>query len=319
MLLKLVPDVTHIKFMAYKKIAAILSAIAIVVSIFAVVTMGLNFGIDFKGGTLIEIKTPEPVEVASVRTLLNDIDVGEVVVQEFGEPRDLLVQIGGAKSESGETTQSVVELATQTIQQAIPGTEIRRVEVVGPKVSSELFTEGLLALGLALLAILIYIWLRFEWQFAVSAIVALFHDIIITIGIFALFQLEFNLSIVAALLTIIGYSLNDTVIVFDRVRENLRRYKVTPLPEVLNLSLNETLSRTAMTSLTTLLALFILYTFGGEAVSGFTFALIWGIFVGTHSSVFIACPLLMTIGIDRAAMATDTEIINTPATKGEKL
>jgi len=312
MLLKLVSDTTKIPFMAFKKIAAAISIIGIIASIVSLFVFGLNLGIDFKGGTLLEIRTEQPADIGDVRSTLNALDIGEVAVQEFGNPRDLLIRL--STDSEAETQMTVIEIATQALEQQFTEVEVRRVEVVGPKVSGELFQEGMIALGLALLAILVYIWLRFEWQFSISAIAALFHDLILTLGVFSVFQLEFNLAIVAALLAIIGYSLNDTVIVFDRVRENLRRYKVTPLPEVLNLSLNETLSRTAMTSLTTLLALAILYFLGGEALAGFTFALIWGIFVGTHSSIFIACPLLLAVGIDRASMSPEDDDPTTHST-----
>jgi len=304
MLLKLVPDKTNIKFMSFKRFASVISIVGLIGSVISLFVFGLNFGIDFKGGTLLEIRTEQPLEVGEVRSTLNALDIGAVSVQEFGDPRDLLIRL--STDENADSQMGIIDVASSALKDKFDTLEVRRIEVVGPKVSGELFQEGMIALGLALLAILIYIWLRFEWQFAVAAIAALFHDLLLTAGLFSIFQLEFNLSIIAALLTIVGYSLNDTVIVFDRVRENLRRYKVTPLPDVLDQSLNETLSRTAMTSLTTLMALGILYILGGEAVSGFTLAMIWGIFVGTHSSIFIACPLLLAIGIDRNAMTLET-------------
>jgi preprotein translocase SecF subunit len=304
MLLKLVPDKTNIKFMSFKRFASVISIVWLIGSVISLFVFGLNFGIDFKGGTLLEIRTEQPLEVGEVRSTLNALDIGAVSVQEFGDPRDLLIRL--STDENADSQMGIIDVASSALKDKFDTLEVRRIEVVGPKVSGELFQEGMIALGLALLAILIYIWLRFEWQFAVAAIAALFHDLLLTAGLFSIFQLEFNLSIIAALLTIVGYSLNDTVIVFDRVRENLRRYKVTPLPDVLDQSLNETLSRTAMTSLTTLMALGILYILGGEAVSGFTLAMIWGIFVGTHSSIFIACPLLLAIGIDRNAMTLET-------------
>lgn len=304
MLLKLVPEKTNIKFMSFKRFASAISIIGLVASVISLFVFDLNFGIDFKGGTLLEIRTEQPLEVGEVRSTLSALDIGAVSVQEFGDPRDLLIRL--STDENADSQMGIIDVASNALKDRFDTLEVRRIEVVGPKVSGELFQEGMIALGLALLAILVYIWLRFEWQFAVSAIAALFHDVLLTAGLFAIFQLEFNLSIIAALLTIVGYSLNDTVIVFDRVRENLRRYKVTPLPEVLDQSLNETLSRTTMTSLTTLMALGILYILGGEAVSGFTLAMIWGIFVGTHSSIFIACPLLLAIGIDRNALTLET-------------
>jgi preprotein translocase subunit SecF len=247
---------------------------------------------------MLEARTPQAADLALVRSTTNSLGLGDVAVQEFGDPQDVLIRVE-AQPGDGDAQMAVVSRIQEALVAAIPGTEIRRVEVVGPKVSGELVIEGILAIGLAVLVVLVYIWLRFEWQFSLGAVVALIHDVTLTIGIFSVLQLEFNLSIIAALLTIVGYSLNDTVVVFDRVRENLRRYKTMSLFELLNLSINETLSRTLMTSGTTLVALGSLYIFGGEVIRGFTFAMIWGIVVGTYSSIFVAAVVLLHLGVNR--------------------
>ncbi len=298
MRLKLVPDGTKIDFMGARRIAVALSSAAVVASLALLLVMGLNFGIDFRGGTMIEARTPQAADIGQIRSVVGGVGLGDVQVQEFGEPRDVLIRIE-AQPGDGDAQMAVVGKVEAALKAAIPGLEIRRVEVVGPKVSGELITQGVLAIGLAVFAVLVYIWLRFEWQFSVGAVIALVHDVALTVGIFSLLQIQFNLSIIAALLTIIGYSLNDTVIVFDRVRENLRKYKKMDLKDVLNLSINETLSRTLMTSGTTLLALLALYFLGGEVMRGFTFAMIWGIVVGTYSSIFVASVALLRFGVKR--------------------
>ena len=298
MRLKLVPDETSFDFMKMAPWAAAVSGAAIVASIVLVVVLGLNFGIDFRGGTMIEARTVQKADIGGIRDVAGGLGLGDVQVQTFGEPNVVLLRIESQPGD-GDAQMAVVGKVEAALSQAYPGVEFRRVEVVGPKVSGELMTDGLLALGLAIGAILVYIWLRFEWQFSLGAVLALVHDVILTIGVFSIVRLEFNLQIIAALLTIVGYSLNDTVIVFDRVRENLRRYKQMPLAEVLNLSINETLSRTVMTSGTTLLALLALYALGGEVIRGFTFAMIWGVVVGTYSSIVIAAFLLLRMGVKR--------------------
>jgi preprotein translocase subunit SecF len=298
MRLKLIPDDTKINFMGMGRIAVAASSLAVVTSIVLFLIMGLNFGIDFRGGTMIEVRTPQAADLSVIRSATRSLGLGDVAVQEFGDPQDVLVRIESQPGD-GNAQMAVVAKVKAAIIEAVPGAEFRRVEVVGPKVSGELALEGALAIGLAVVVVLIYIWLRFEWQFSVGAVVALVHDVILTIGVFSLVQLEFNLSIIAALLTIVGYSLNDTVVVFDRVRENLRRYKQMELRDLLNLSINETLSRTLMTSGTTLIALMALYTFGGEVIRGFTFAMIWGILVGTYSSIFVASVMLLRLGVKR--------------------
>jgi preprotein translocase SecF subunit len=298
MRLKLIPDDTKINFMGMGRLAVAVSSTAVIASIVLFLTMGLNFGIDFRGGTMIEARTPQAADLGVIRAATNALDLGDVAVQEFGDPQDVLIRVETQPGD-GNAQMAVVAKVQAAISAAVPGVEFRRVEVVGPKVSGELVIEGVLAIGLAVFVVLVYIWLRFEWQFSVGAVVALVHDVILTIGVFSLVQLEFNLSIIAALLTIVGYSLNDTVVVFDRVRENLRRYKKLELKDLLNLSINETLSRTLMTSGTTLIALTALYTFGGEVIRGFTFAMIWGILVGTYSSIAVASVALLWLGVKR--------------------
>ena len=295
--LKLVPAETKVDFIRFHIASFIVSISLVIASLGLFFTQGLNFGIDFKGGTLIEIGTNGPADIAGLRNVIGNLDLGEVQIQEFGSPEDVLIRVG----EKANATDNAENLsAVDQIRNALPqDVKFRRVEVVGPQISGELVRAGFLAVTVAIGLMLFYIWLRFEWQFSVGAVLALIHDIILTIGVFCLIQLEFNLSIIAAILTIVGYSMNDTVVVYDRVRENLRRFKKMPLSDLANLSINSTLSRTVMTSVTTLLALFSLYILGGEVIRGFTLAMIWGVFVGTYSSIFIASPVLMYLGVKR--------------------
>jgi preprotein translocase subunit SecF len=297
-LISLVPTNTKINFLKFRKIAAVFSLLLCVASAGIFSAKGLNFGIDFRGGILIEIRTQGPADISKLRGTLSGLGLGEVQLQEFGQASDVLIRI--ERQAGGEKAQLVaVELAKKAL-----GNEVnyRRTEFVGPKVGGELIEAGVTAVLLALGAMLVYIWFRFEWQFGVGAVVALLHDVLLTIGIFALLGLEFNLSTVAAILTIAGYSINDTVVVYDRVRENLRKYKQMPLAELLNVSINSTLSRTLLTSVTTLLALSALYFFGGEVLAGFSFAMIWGVIVGTYSSIFIAVPLLVYMKLRRTGL-----------------
>jgi len=295
--LKLVPAETKVDFIRLHIASFIVSISLVIASLGLFFTQGLNFGIDFKGGTLIEIGTNGPADIAGLRDVIGNLDLGEVQIQEFGSPEDVLIRVG----EKANATDNAENLsAVDQIRNALPqDVTFRRVEVVGPQISGELVRAGFLAVTVAIGLMLFYIWLRFEWQFSVGAVLALIHDIILTIGVFCLIQLEFNLSIIAAILTIVGYSMNDTVVVYDRVRENLRRFKKMPLSDLANLSINSTLSRTVMTSVTTLLALFSLYILGGEVIRGFTLAMIWGVFVGTYSSIFIASPVLIYLGVKR--------------------
>jgi len=301
-LMRMVPQGTHLAFMSVRRPAMLASALAVLAAIGLAGTLGLNFGIDFRGGTLVEVRTVEPAELGEIRGVVTAMDLGDVQVQSFGTERDVLIRVE-EKGRSGDERMSVAEQVGERLQSAVPGTEIRRVEVVGPKVSGELLQAGALAVLLAVGAVLVYIWLRFEWQFGLGAVAALVHDVALTVGVFALTGIEFNLAIIAAILTIIGYSLNDTVVVFDRVRENLRKYKAMELNDLIDMSLNETLSRTVMTSVTTLIALGAMFLLGPPVISGFTFAMMWGVLIGTYSSVFIASALLLRLGVDREAMS----------------
>ena len=293
--LNLIPANVNLSFIPKRKMFMAFSALLVAASVFMFLSKGLNYGIDFKGGIMLEVRTEKAANIAGMRTTLGDLGLGEVSLQEFGQPTDVLIRI--QRQDGGEKAQ---QEAVNTIKAALGSSvEYRRTEFVGPKVSDELFWDGLTAVGLAVLAILMYIWFRFEWQFGLGAIVALSHDVITTIGIFALMGFEFNLSTVAAVLTIAGYSINDTVVVFDRVRENLRKYKKMPFPELLNNSINQTLSRTVITSITTMLALLALYFLGGEVIRDFSFAMIWGVLIGTYSSIFLAVPILLNLNIKR--------------------
>ena len=304
--LNLVPADVDIAFITKRKLFFLLSALVIAASVGLTLTKGLNFGIDFKGGILIEVRTEGPADIADMRGKLSTLGLGDISLQEFGEVTDVLIRI--QRQEGDETAQ---QQAVNAVKGALDdGVTYRRTEFVGPQVSEELLEDGIMAVSLAILAILVYIWFRFEWQFGVGAVVALMHDMITTIGIFALMGFEFNLSTVAAVLTIAGYSINDTVVVYDRVRENLRKYKTMPLDELLNLSINNTLSRTIITYVTTLLALLALFFLGGEVIRDFSFAMIWGMLVGTYSSICIAVPLLLYFGLDdkaRGGLAGDDE------------
>ena len=287
---------THINFLSNIAIFVIISVLLIVLSLGTLFYKGLNFGIDFNGGTIIEVqKIIGSADVSEMRDRLSNLDIGNTQLQEFGKETDLLIRVEQNSDEEG-SQQVVISKITEAIQTDY---EVRRIEVVGPKVSAELVEKGITAVLVSIICVLIYIWFRFEWQFGIGAVIALMHDIIITIGMFSLFQLEFNLSIVAALLTIVGYSLNDTVVIYDRIREELRKYKKMPITELINQALNLTLSRTLMTSVTTLLALLSLYIFGGEVIKGFTFAMIWGVLIGTYSSIFIASPVLIKLKVKR--------------------
>ena len=305
---RFVPDGTRIPFIRYQWPAYALSGALIVLSLLLLPTKGLNFGIDFRGGILMEVRVPGPAaDLGAMRAALGGLGLGEVALQEFGEPTDVLIrmerQAGGEEAQLAAVDRVKAALAEQFGENV----SYRRVEFVGPKVSGDLFWAGTQAVIYALVAILAYIWFRFEWQFAIGAILALIHDVILTLGIFSLLGLEFNLSTVAALLTIVGYSLNDTVVIYDRVRENLRRYKSMLLPELIDRSINETLARTVMTSLTTLLALLALFAFGGPVIRGFTFAMIWGVLVGTYSTMYIASPLLLHLNLRRESVAPATQ------------
>jgi preprotein translocase subunit SecF len=302
-LLRLVPDNTKIRFMRFRTFSFPAALIIAAISLFLFSYVGLNYGIDFKGGTIIEMKTQGPADVGAIRAQLGALDVGAVQVQQFGQPDEVLVRI--EQQDGGEQSQ---QAAVNQIRQLFEQTaEIRRVEIVGPSVSGELAAAASIAILVALVGIMIYVWIRFEWQFAVGAILTTVNDVLVTVGLFVILQLDFSLSSIAAVLTIIGYSLNDTVVVYDRIRENLRKYKKMALPDLLDLSINETLTRTTMTSVTTLLALVALYAFGGEVIQSFTLAMIFGILIGTYSSIFLAAPFLILFGLRQGGSDKDGE------------
>ncbi len=289
------PHGTRIDFMRWKDICLALSLVGIVGSLLLFLFNGLNYGIDFKGGTLIEVGTRGPANLGELRDKLGGLGFGDVQIQGFGKPEDVLIRI---------ETQPGGELAQQAVVDKVKATlgdsvDYRRTEVVGPAVSDELRVKAAFAVFFSILAIVAYVWFRFEWQFAAGVVLALFHDVMLTVGIFSILQLEFDLSVVAALLTIVGYSVNDSVVVSDRIRENLRKYKKMPIVELLNTSINETLSRTILTGGTTIAVLLALYFFGGEVIKPFTFAMLWGVVVGTYSSIFVAAPLLDYLGVKR--------------------
>ena len=290
------PHNTRLPFMRYKGLCFGLSVAAMLVSLAIIAVMGFNYGVDFKGGSLIEVQsTSGPADVAQLRERLHKLGVGAVQIQSFGSPTDVLIRV--EQQPGGENEQ---QAALKKVQEALGTSYVqRRVEVVGPAVSGELRMTGFIAVAAGLLAIVAYVWFRFEWQFALGAIVALTHDVLVTAGIFSLFQLEFDLSIVAALLTILGYSVNDTVVVSDRIRENLRKFKRMDLDELLNISINETLSRTILTGCTAIAVLVALYVFGGEVIRNFNLAMLLGVVIGTYSSIFIAAPLLGYMGVRR--------------------
>ena len=293
-LLRIVPDNTTFDFMRFRRISFPISALMSILAISLYFFHGLNFGIDFKGGTLIEVQTKGPADLAKMRTTLNGLGLGEVQLQEFGAPDDVLIRI--AEQPGGDAAQ---QEAVAKARQAL-GAEVtyRRVEVVGPRVSGELLSYGIIGLMLAILCILVYLWFRFEWQFALGAMIANVHDLVLTIGFMSLTRVDFDLTSIAALLTILGYSLNDTVVIYDRIREMLRRYKRMPMPELLNASVNQTLSRSVITHVTVSLALLALLLFGGQAIHSFTATMMFGVvLVGTYTSVFIASPILIYLGV----------------------
>ena len=279
-----------IDFSSKFKLANIFSFFVFIISILFISFKGLNFGIDFKGGTLIELRSDnKKLDISKIRSSLNSMNLGDINVKEFGKKGDYLIKIEQKAENDNELISKIKDNLNNNLNAEI---NFRRVENVGPKVSSELLRSGVIAISLSLFAMLFYIWIRFEWQFSIGSIVALFHDIVITIGIFSILSLEINLSIIAAVLTIVGYSMNDTVVIYDRIRENLNKFTRLNIREISNLSINETLSRTIITSATTLLALLSIYILGGEILRGFSFAMILGVLIGTYSSIFVAAPVL---------------------------
>ena len=300
-LLRIVPDNTKFDFMRFRRISFPLSALLSILAISLYFFHGLNFGIDFRGGMLIEVQSESgAADLAKMRSALSELGLGEVQLQQFGAPNDVLIRI--AEQPGGELAQ---QQAVAKVRGAL-GTEVeyRRVEVVGPRVSGELLSYGVVGLGLAILCILVYLWFRFEWQFALGAMIANVHDIVLTIGFMSITQIDFDLTSIAALLTILGYSLNDTVVIYDRIREMLRRYKKMPMPDLLNASVNQTLSRSVITHVTVSLALLALLLFGGQAIHSFTATMMFGVvLVGTYTSVFIASPILIYLGVGRGSDA----------------
>ena len=292
-----------IPFNNFYKIFNLTSSILIIISISLLFFKGLNYGVDFKGGTLIEIRTANNnISISDLRKSFNKMNLGDVSVKQFGKLNDFIVKF--EKQSDGKKV--VIDNIKKDLSKSVGNIfEFRRVESVGPKVSSELLKSGFIAIVLSLSAMLIYIWIRFEWQFSLGAIIALFHDVIVTLGIFSLFSFEINLSIVAAILTIVGYSMNDTVVIFDRVRENLRKYSDIKIFDLTNTSINETLSRTIITSITTLLALLSIYIFGGEVLKGFALAMILGVIFGTYSSIYIANPILVFLKVSQRTIIKD--------------
>jgi len=294
-----------INFNKFYKLFNLISLSLVVASILLLFFKGLNFGVDFKGGTLIELRSNDKnINVTSLRQSFNKMNLGDFNVKKFGNENDFLIKI-----EKKDTSANAIEVIKKDLISSLGGSfNFRRVENVGPKVSSELLKSGIIAIALSLAAMLFYIWIRFEWQFSLGAILALFHDVIITLGLFSLFSLEINLSIVAAVLTIVGYSMNDTVVIYDRVRENLRKFSDIKIYELTNISINETLSRTIITSATTLLALVSIYLFGGEILKGFSLAMIMGVIFGTYSSIYIANPILVKLRVSqKTILKEDTE------------
>jgi preprotein translocase subunit SecF len=295
-LLKLVPDNTNLDFMRWRNLALVLSIMATIASLALVPLRGLNLGVDFVGGQMIRTTFAQPVDVEQLRSRVADLGLGEASIQEFGGPKSYQIRL--PTPEGGEAAANRAASRVRTmLQQQYPGARVDAVETVSGKVSEELARDGALAVGLAMLGIAIYIWLRFEWQFGVGALVTLFHDVSMTLGFFALTQLQVDLNVVAAILTIVGYSLNDTVVIYDRIRENLRKFRKMAIVPLLNLSLNETLSRTMVTSLSILLALGMLLLFGPEVIFGLTIAVFLGIFVGTYSSIYISATVLVWLGL----------------------
>jgi preprotein translocase subunit SecF len=295
------PHDLRLPFMRYKGLCFLLSIVGMVLSLLVIFVKDFNYGVDFKGGSMLEMQSKSgPADIAALREKLGKLGIGAVQIQSFGNPTDVLIRVeqqpGGEAEQQVALKKAMDALADNYTQ--------RRIEVVGPAVSSELRLTGLISVAAGLLAIVAYVWFRFEWQFALGAIVALTHDVLLVAGIFALFQLEFDLSIVAALLTILGYSVNDTVVVSDRIRENLRKYKRMELNELLNLSINETLSRTILTGCTAIAVLVALYIFGGEVIRNFNLAMLLGVVIGTYSSIFIAAPLLGYLGVKREWVAS---------------
>ncbi|MGD2134228.1 MAG: protein translocase subunit SecF [Maricaulaceae bacterium] len=309
MLLKIIPSDTKIAFTKLRGAAFALSLVLLALAVGAFVTRGLNFGIDFTGGTQIVVTTPGPANLEEVRRVVGDLHQGTPVVQTFGAPNAVKIGVPLQPETDGEAGPdiAIADQVMAALEAAMPGVQMESSGEISGVVSGELVRAGAMAVGLALLAMLAYVWFRFEWQFSIGAVAALAHDVLLTIGMFSVTQIEFNLSIIAAILTIVGYSMNDTVVVYDRIRENMRKYKKIPVTELLDGAINDTLSRTTMTSVTTLIALIALYVLGGEVLRGFSFAMIWGVVIGTYSSIFIAAPILILTGVRSENAPSETK------------
>ena len=299
--------IKNINFVSKFKNANIISIIIFSFSVFFILFKGLNYGIDFKGGTLIELRTETSVNATSIRDALKTMDLGDVNVKKFGKEGDYLIKV---EQKNTNNNNLIPKIKKNLYDNLGADVDFRRVENVGPKVSAELLESSIIAISLSLMAMLFYIWVRFEWQFSLGSIVALFHDVVITLGIFSLLSLEINLSIIAAVLTIVGYSMNDTVVIYDRIRENLLKYTKISISDVSNLSINETLARTIITSVTTLLALVSIYILGGEILRGFSFAMILGVLIGTYSSIFVASPILKFLKVSHKTLEKEEEKIH---------
>ena len=295
---------TNYNFSSKFRYANIFSLILFLISIILIIFKGLNYGIDFKGGTLIELRSNN-TDASSIRDVLKNMDLGDVNVKKFGKEGDFLIKV----EQKGDNSKIIPEIKKNLFDNLNSDVNFRRVENVGPKVSAELLQSGILAISLSLAAMLFYIWIRFEWQFSIGSIIALFHDVVITLGIFSFLSLEINLSIIAAVLTIVGYSMNDTVVIYDRIRENLNKFHRLNISEIANLSINETLARTIITSATTLLALFSIFILGGEILRGFSFAMILGVLIGTYSSIFVASPILKYFKVSYKTIEKEEEKI----------
>ena len=287
------------------RVANIFSLILFVTSVLFILLKGLNYGIDFKGGTLIELRASS-TGASEIRTALNKMDLGDVNVKNFGQEGDYLIKVEQKENDGNKIIPQIKENLSENLKTEI---NFRRVENVGPKVSSELLQSGIIAISLSLAAMLFYIWIRFEWQFSIGSIIALFHDVVITLGIFSVLSLEINLSIIAAVLTIVGYSMNDTVVIYDRIRENLNKFNRLNIKEIADLSINDTLARTIITSVTTLLALLSIFILGGEILKGFSFAMILGVVIGTYSSIFVASPMLKFFKVTYKTLEKEEEKI----------
>ena len=296
----------NINFVSSFKKANLASIFIFFLSLFLIFFKGLNYGIDFKGGTLIELRADKTIEITSIRDILSVMDLGDINVKKFGKEGDYLIKVEQKNTNNNNLIPEIKKNLSANLNAEV---DFRRVENVGPKVSSELLESSIIAISLALGAMLFYIWIRFEWQFSVGSIIALFHDVVITLGVFSFLSLEINLSIIAAVLTIVGYSMNDTVVIYDRIRENLFKYTKISISDIANLSINETLSRTIITSITTLLALFSIFILGGEILKGFSFAMILGVIIGTYSSIFVASPILKYLKVSYKTLEKEKEKI----------